>query len=232
MDSDLTSSGALARDRGKLDQNLGIVLVGGPQLYRKSLRLALEVTDAGFRITDEESMADAERRLAHDVSVAILLASGNCSAGDCGACLGAVRRLSEQCHIGAVLLVCSGVPCPDKRLALASGVTGMETPEVSVECLASLVRVLAAGGSCFPARAITDDCPSKDRPDPPESTFPDLSARQREVLALLSMGRSNKEIGRALDLAESTVKVHVSAIFQALNVGNRTEAAFRVSELS
>lgn len=232
MVSDLTSSGALARDHGKLDQNIRIVLVGGPQLCRKSLRLALEITDADFRTTDEESVVDAERQLAHDVAVAIYLASGNRSATDCGACLGAVRRLSEQCHIGAVLLVCSDVPCPDKRLALASGVTGMVTPEASVELLVGLVRVLAEGGSSFPVNAIADDRPSKDRPDPPESTFTDLSARQREVLALLCKGRSNKEIGRALNLSESTVKVHVSAILQVLNVGNRTEAAFRVSELS
>ncbi len=232
MANDLTSSGVLAPDRGNLDQSLRIVLVGGSQLLRKSLRKALEFASADIRTTDEESVDQAERNLAHDVAVAIYLASGNRSARDCGACLGAVRRLSEQCHIGAVLLVCSGVPCPDKRLALASGVTGMVTPEASVELLVGLVRALAAGGSCFPANAITDDRPSKDRPDPPESTFTDLSARQQEVLALLCVGRSNKEIGRTLNLAESTVKVHVSAIFQALNVGNRTEAAFRVSELS
>lgn len=232
MANDLSSSDALARDRGKLDQNIRIVLVGGTQLGRKSLRLALETTDADFRTTDEESVVHAERQLAHDVAVAIYLPSEDRSARDCGTCLGAVRRLSEQSHIGAVLLVCNDVPCPDKRLALASGVTGMVTPEASVELLVGLVRALAAGGSFFPASAISDDRPSKDRPDPPESGFTDLSAKQREVLPLLCMGRSNKEIGRTLNLAESTVKVHVSAILRALNVSNRTEAAFRVSELS
>jgi DNA-binding NarL/FixJ family response regulator len=51
-----------------------------------------------------------------------------------------------------------------------------------------------------------------------------LTPRQREILALLAQGHSNKEIGLRLDVAEITVKMHVSAIFRALNVANRTQA--------
>ena len=50
-----------------------------------------------------------------------------------------------------------------------------------------------------------------------------LTARQLEVLALLLEGKNNKLIGRALDLAEPTVKSHVSAILRALGVISRTE---------
>ena len=53
---------------------------------------------------------------------------------------------------------------------------------------------------------------------------PVLTQRQREVLALMMIGKSNKAICRALDLAEPTVKVHVSAILKALKASNRTEA--------
>jgi DNA-binding NarL/FixJ family response regulator len=52
-----------------------------------------------------------------------------------------------------------------------------------------------------------------------------LTGRQTEVLRLLCEGRSNKEIGRTLGLSQKTVKVHVTGIFKALNVANRTEAA-------
>lgn len=58
-----------------------------------------------------------------------------------------------------------------------------------------------------------------------------LTGRQREVLWLLSTGKSNKEIARALDLAEGTVKIHCMAIFQKLNVRNRTEAAMRAEQV-
>ena len=58
-----------------------------------------------------------------------------------------------------------------------------------------------------------------------------LTARQRDVLALLVQGKPNKLICRALDLAEGTVKIHVTAILKALNVSNRTQAVIAVSRL-
>ncbi len=52
-----------------------------------------------------------------------------------------------------------------------------------------------------------------------------LTERERDVLALIAEGKSNKEIGRALDLTEGTVKGYVSAIFEKLGVNDRTQAA-------
>jgi DNA-binding NarL/FixJ family response regulator len=52
----------------------------------------------------------------------------------------------------------------------------------------------------------------------------DLSARQREVLALLAAGRSNHEIAATLGISEETVKVHVSVILMRLGVRDRTQA--------
>lgn len=59
----------------------------------------------------------------------------------------------------------------------------------------------------------------------------ELSARQFDVLRLMSCGRTNKQISRELGLAESTVKTHVIAIFQKLNVSSRTEATLLASRL-
>ena len=58
-----------------------------------------------------------------------------------------------------------------------------------------------------------------------------LTARQANVLALILQGKSNKAICRLLDLAEPTVKNHVTAILRALNVTNRTEAAITAKEM-
>jgi DNA-binding NarL/FixJ family response regulator len=59
-----------------------------------------------------------------------------------------------------------------------------------------------------------------------------LTARQQEVLAVLMQGKSNKAICRVLKLAEPTVKNHITAIFKALNVTNRTEAVIKVTKAS
>ena len=58
-----------------------------------------------------------------------------------------------------------------------------------------------------------------------------LTKRQREVLWLLARGRSNKEIARALEIAEATTKIHMAALLRALGVRNRTEAAFKAGNL-
>jgi DNA-binding NarL/FixJ family response regulator len=58
-----------------------------------------------------------------------------------------------------------------------------------------------------------------------------LTERQMEVLALMMRGKSNKAISRVLDLAEPTVKMHVSAILKALKVANRTEAVIAATAL-
>jgi DNA-binding CsgD family transcriptional regulator len=59
-----------------------------------------------------------------------------------------------------------------------------------------------------------------------------LTKRQLRVLALLMQGMSNKMICRALDLAEPTVKYHVTAILKALKVSNRTEAVVAAGALA
>ena len=64
-----------------------------------------------------------------------------------------------------------------------------------------------------------------------EATILKLTRRQREVLALLARGRSNKEIARALDIAEATTKIHMAALLRTLGVRNRTEAAYKAAKL-
>jgi len=52
-----------------------------------------------------------------------------------------------------------------------------------------------------------------------------LSARERQVLVLLTKGLSNRQIGRDLGIAERTVKVHMGSVFRRLGVADRTSAA-------
>ena len=90
---------------------------------------------------------------------------------------------------------------------------------------------------------ISDSPVPRERPLTPHSAFEQTSAavnsvgvqltpRQREVLAVMMQGKSNKAICRALNLAEPTVKNHVTAILKALNVTNRTEAVIKMSQAS
>jgi two-component system, NarL family, response regulator len=59
---------------------------------------------------------------------------------------------------------------------------------------------------------------------------PELSQRELEVLRQMAVGKSNKEIARALYISEHTVKDHVKTILKKLNAGSRTEATAVASE--
>ncbi len=52
-----------------------------------------------------------------------------------------------------------------------------------------------------------------------------LSPREREIIVMLAHGSSNKEIGRVLNLSESTIKIHVQGILRKLNLAKRVQAA-------
>jgi two-component system nitrate/nitrite response regulator NarL len=60
---------------------------------------------------------------------------------------------------------------------------------------------------------------------PPAATHTDLTEREREILALLADGRSNKEIARLLGISDATVKVHIKHVLRKLNMKSRLEAA-------
>jgi DNA-binding NarL/FixJ family response regulator len=68
------------------------------------------------------------------------------------------------------------------------------------------------------------------RPSPPSEAFPELTAREVEVLDLIARGLSNMEIARRLFLSPKTVRNHISNIFAKLQVADRAQAIVRARE--
>jgi DNA-binding NarL/FixJ family response regulator len=64
----------------------------------------------------------------------------------------------------------------------------------------------------------------------PTEAFPELTAREAEVLDLLARGTSNQEIARRLHLSAKTVRNHVSNVFLKLQVADRSQAIVRARE--
>lgn len=122
--------------------------------------------------------------------------------------------------------------------ALDAGAQGFIPKTASRDVLLGALRLVLAGGIYIPPE-ILSKAPSPAAPtSAPAANARRLSPaelglteRQMDVLALMMQGKSNKLICRALDLAEPTVKNHVSAILKALDVSNRTEAVLAVAAL-
>jgi DNA-binding NarL/FixJ family response regulator len=115
-------------------------------------------------------------------------------------------------------------------LAFDLGASGFIPKAAEREVMLNALRLIRSGGVYVPPEILGHDG-AADKQYPPSirrsAASPGelgLTARQIEVLTLMMQGKSNKAISRALDMAEPTVKNHITVIFKVLNVANRTEA--------
>ena len=152
-------------------------------------------------------------------------------------------------HPAVPVIVLSGYEDPAiMRSALERGVLGFIPKAYSPEVMLSAVRLVLAGGVYVPPMMLTALPPGIVAGVAPtqngdarsaagssatlEHLRSVLTERQVEVLQLLSQGKPNKLIGRSLGISEGTVKIHLAAIFRALNVRNRTEAVVAAQALT
>jgi DNA-binding NarL/FixJ family response regulator len=155
-------------------------------------------------------------------------------------------------HPAVPVIVLSGYEDPAvMRSALERGVLGFIPKAYSPEVMLSAVRLVLAGGVYVPPMMLAALPPGVIAGIPNASAIDAahrgsaaaaaqtlehlrnvLTERQVEVLQLLSQGKPNKLIGRALGISEGTVKIHLAAIFRALNVRNRTEAVVAAQSLT
>lgn len=108
--------------------------------------------------------------------------------------------------------------------ALKAGAHGYILKGVSASELRAITRCVAGGDAYVPPALAAEMLTELSRPHPPDS-LSGLTAREADVLKLLSQGLTNREIGERLHLAEKTIKHHMTNILQKLHVRTRTEAA-------
>jgi DNA-binding NarL/FixJ family response regulator len=144
----------------------------------------------------------------------------------------------RQSYPSLGIVVLSATSEPGKvRAALELGARGYIPKSAQADVILSALRLIISGGVYIPpeilARQGASAAIGTQSNAQQESSSPNLGLtdRQLEVLALMMQGKSNKVICRTLDLAEQTVKNHVSAVLRALNVNSRTEAVIAASNL-
>lgn len=150
----------------------------------------------------------------------------------------ATRRIAARAGAPRVIVLTTFDEDAEVFAALRAGAVGYLLKASSSDKLCGAIRAAAQGASVLEPtiaaklmagvdRAATPAAPRK----PPAPLADPLSAREREVLAFLASGCSNKEIGARLNISEGTVKNHMTQVLGKLGALDRTQAALRAREL-
>ena len=134
------------------------------------------------------------------------------------------RRVVEGGNGTSVLILTSFDEDDEVFGVLAAGAAGYILKDTRPERVVHAVRSVADGQAVFDSNVAGRIISGRQQPGAVDGTDA-LSERELEVLQLMAKGFSNKEIGRALWIGETTVKTHVSNILGKLQVGDRTQAA-------
>jgi DNA-binding NarL/FixJ family response regulator len=203
-----------------------VVIADDHQVVREGLQMILAESDGEIVVVGEASDGDEAVRLATQVQPDVVLMDLSMPRVDG---LEATRRLREAGVPARVLILTSFADGEGVRDAVRAGVTGYLMKDVLKSELLTAIRLAADGVPTLHPRAQQHLMRGIAEPESP-SPFGALTPRERDVLALIAQGESNKRIAAALNLSIGTVKGYVSAIFEKLGVEDRTQAALLVAK--
>ncbi len=193
-----------------------VLIVDDHPVVRQGLRVLLEVQD-GIEVTGEAGDGPAALNLAAEQHPDVILLDLKLPGLD------GLAVLEQLKNTTAKVLVLTSVTDPVAAgRAMREGAAGVLYKDVDPDALVRAIRAVHDGHLLLAAEAAgTLLQPAAG----PGRGLDALTAREREVLAELAKGRSNREIARALHVAEKTVKAHVSSVLAKLGVQDRTQAA-------
>ena len=191
-----------------------LALVDPSRLRRDCLRLAM--LGEGWDVADMPAVLDLLRRLRRGETFNAVLIGGTSGAE---IEIEEVARLAAAAPLVPILVAADCENGQRSERLRSAGVYGVLPADTGLSMLRAALAHIRGGESAL-------DWASPGPARPAELAGPRLlTRRQREVLSLLSEGKSNRLIAAALALSEDTVKVHVKQIMKRLKVANRTQAA-------
>jgi DNA-binding NarL/FixJ family response regulator len=201
-----------------MTQPISVLIVDDHPVVRRGLRVLLEVQD-GMTVAGETGDGATALALAAEHIPDVILLDLKLPGMDGIAVL---AELKARDSAARVLVLTSATDPASASLAVRSGAAGVLYKDVDPDALVRAIRSVhdghlllgpEAAGTLVRSAGVT------------WGGIDALTGREREVLAELTKGRSNREIARALGVAEKTVKAHVSSVLAKLGVQDRTQAA-------
>lgn len=201
-------------------QPIRVAVIDDHPLFREGVAHTL-ASDPGFQVVAEAESGESAVALATELKPELVLLDINMPG--IGGIAAAEKIAAAMPHVRIMMLT---VNDNDGSLlaALKAGAHGYVLKGVSSAELRAIARRIAAGEAYVTPTLAADMLAEFARPRT-TNVLSDLTAREAEVLELVSRGMSNREVGDQLQLAEKTVKHHMTGILHKLQVRSRTEAA-------
>ncbi len=201
-------------------QPICVLIVDDHPVVRRGLRALLEVQD-GIEVAGEAGDGAAALALDAEHAPDVILLDLKLPGMDGIAVLGELKAHNSAAR---VLVLTSATEPASASLAVRSGAAGVVYKDVDPDALVRAIRSVHDGHLLLAPEAAGSLLRSAGAWGP-AAGLDALTGREREVLAELTKGRSNREIARALSVSEKTVKAHVSSVLAKLGVQDRTQAA-------
>lgn len=200
-----------------------VLIVDDHTLFRSGVRLVLE-RQADFAVVGEASNGLEGVKRAKQLKPDVVLLDLNMP-GTSG--LEAIPLLREEVPQTEVIMLTVSEDGDDLLESLRIGARGYLLKNIETDFLLDSIRRAAKGESVMsPQMASKLADVMRQTPRNVSAVETDrLTPREREIIGMLARGLSNKEIARTLDVAESTVKIHVQGVLRKLNLTSRVQAA-------
>ncbi len=203
-----------------MDAKITVLIADDHPVFRQGLRLLLDLADdieVVGEAADGTEVAELATALAPDVILLDLKLPGLDG-------LAVLADLADRGVASRVLVLTSVTDPASVMVAMRAGAAGFLYKDVDPDALMRALRSVHDGHTVLAPEAARALLRTPHRSGA-VAGLDALTAREREVLAQLAEGRSNRQIARLLQMSEKTVKTHVSSVLAKLGVADRTQAA-------
>jgi len=206
-------------------KNTTVLIIDDHMLFRSGIKLVLQRNES-FEVVGEAANGLEGAKLANRLKPDVVLLDLHMP-GTGG--LESIALIKQESPRSEILMLTVSEDAEDLLEALRQGARGYLLKNIDTEFLTDAIRRAANGES-----VLTPSMAAKlaDVVRSPQETLKlaahestPLSPREKEIIGMLALGASNKQIARDLDLAESTVKIHVQGILRKLKLSSRVQAA-------
>jgi two-component system nitrate/nitrite response regulator NarL len=197
-----------------------VMIVDDHTLFRRGLT-ALLAGDPRIEVVGDAADAGAALKRAKDLAPDVVLLDNHLP-GVSG--VDALPALREAVPGARIMMLTVSEDAQDLASALRGGACGYLLKTMEGDALIDAV-LRAVRGESVVAEAMTDKLVSAYREAASGTADAPASKREQEILRGIARGASNKEIGRDLGIAETTVKIHVQHVLRKLDVASRVQAA-------